>query len=397
MLRQLNERMERYAERKLAAMSEVERRDARAFDEWFIRRGGWKWLIWIGVAATLVAAVASQLPWNLRFVPAAIMFNGIAYALLWAGFVAWFGYRRLQGKLLRVTGACLLTVAIIAPLVVAAMEMMRGRPPFAWLTDSALLRHLAVATFLFAFLYVSVVALISTFRNREHIALARHLEAEARRSELSRRLAESELKLLQSQIEPHFLFNTLGSAQQLAEKGAPDAARLIGDLIRFLRAATPSLRREATTLDDEARLVGAYLAIMRTRFGTRLRYSIDVPAALRSTPLPSGMLITLVENAVKHGIEPLPEGGEIVVSAHDRSDGRLEVRVADTGAGLGTQTPGQGIGLANIRERIAMLYGDGAALELEENVPRGFVARLLLPVERAAMHPAAALRSEELQ
>jgi signal transduction histidine kinase len=396
MLRRLNERMERYAERKLAAMSEVERRDARAFDEWFIRKGGWKWLVWIGVAATLLAGVASQLPWNLRFVPAAIMFNGIAFALLWAGFVAWFGYRRLQGKLLRVTGASLLTVAIVAPFVVAAMEMMRGRPPFAWLTDSALLRHLAVTTFLFAFLYVSVVALISTFRNREHIALARHLEAEARRSELSRRLAESELKLLRSQIEPHFLFNTLGSAQQLAEKGAPDAARLIGDLIRFLRAATPSLRREATTLDDEARLVGAYLAIMRTRFGARLRFAIDVPAALRSTPLPSGMLITLVENAVKHGIEPLPEGGEITVSAHDRADGRLEVRVADTGAGLATDAPGQGIGLANIRERIAMLYGDGAALELEENVPRGFVARLLLPVERAATRGVVTLPSVEV-
>jgi len=381
MLRRLNERLERYAASKLAAMSEVERRDARAFDEWFVRKRGWKWLLWIFGAATALAGIASYLPWNLRFLGAAIMFNGIAFALLWAGFVAWFGYRRLQGKLLRVTGICLLTVAIVAPLVVATMELIRGRPPFAWLTDSALLRHLAVATFLFAFLYVSVVALISTFRNREHLALARHLEAEARRSELSRRLAESELKLLQSQIEPHFLFNTLGSAQQLAEKGAPDAARLIGDLIRFLRAATPALRREATTLDDESHLVGAYLAIMRTRLGTRLRFRVDVPPPLRGIALPSGMLITLVENAVKHGIEPLSQGGEIAVSV-TQVDGRLEVRVADTGAGLGNAAPGQGIGLANIRERLALLYGARAALELEENVPRGFVARLLVPLER---------------
>jgi len=200
MLRRLNERMERYAERQLAAMSEVERRDARAFDEWFMRRRGWRWLVWVCAGATLLAAAAAELPWNLRFLPAAVMFNGIAFALLWAAFVAWFGYRRLQGKLLRVTGFCLLTVAIVAPLVVAVMEVARGRSPFAWLTDSALLRHLAVATFIFAFLYVSVVALISTFRNREHLALAKHLEAEARRSDLSRRLAESELKLLQSQI-----------------------------------------------------------------------------------------------------------------------------------------------------------------------------------------------------
>ena len=193
MLRRLNERMEQYAARKLAAMSEVERRDARAFDDWFVRQRGWRWLVWICVGATLLAGAAAQLPWNLQFVPAAIMFNGIAFALLWAAFVAWFGYRRLQGKLLRMTGVSLLTVAIVAPLVVATLEVIRGRPPFEWLTDSVMLRHLAVATFVFAFLYVSVVALISTFRNREHIALAKHLEAEARRSDLSRRLAESEL------------------------------------------------------------------------------------------------------------------------------------------------------------------------------------------------------------
>ena len=112
MLRRLNERMERYAERQLAAMSEVERRDARAFDEWFVRRRGWRWLVWVCAGATLLAAAAAELPWNLRFLPAAVMFNGIAFALLWAAFVAWFGYRRLQGKLLRVTGFCLLTVQL---------------------------------------------------------------------------------------------------------------------------------------------------------------------------------------------------------------------------------------------------------------------------------------------
>ena len=100
---------------------------------------------------------------------------------------------------------------------------------------------------MFGFLFALVTALIAHLRNREYRALTAHLEAEARQSETSRQLAESKLKLLQLQIEPHFLFNTLGSAQQLAEKGAPDAARLIGDLIRFLRAATPALRDEVTT------------------------------------------------------------------------------------------------------------------------------------------------------
>ena len=113
--------------------------------------------------------------------------------------------------------------------------------------DSALLRHIVTGALVFGFLYTFVVALIANLRNREYRALAANLEAEARQSELSRQLAESKLKLLQLQIEPHFLFNTLGSAQQLAEKGAPEAARLISDLIRFLRAATPTLRDEATT------------------------------------------------------------------------------------------------------------------------------------------------------
>ena len=123
---------------------------------------------------------------------------------------------------------------------------------------------------------------------------------------------------------------------------------------------------------------------MRTRLTRRLDYAIDIPAALADVPLPPGMLITLVENAIKHGIEPSPAGGRIDISA--RVDGAsLAVRVSDTGAGLaGGGQPGQGIGLANIRERLGLLFGDMAALELAENAPRGFVACLLLP------HPAPA-------
>jgi len=218
-------------------------------------------------------------------------------------------------------------------------------------------------------------------------------------SELSRRLAESQLRLLQLQIEPHFLFNTLGSAQQLAEKSAPDAARLIADLIRFLRAATPALRENATTLKQEAAMVGAYLAIMQTRLPRALAFRIDVPAELADCAIPPGMLITLVENAIKHGIEPCPGGGAIDVTAR-LQDGpahlppALVVTVADTGAGLGSHAPGQGIGLANIRERLALLHGDRAALELEENTPRGFVARLVFPAAHAPSNPSLPLARE---
>ena len=149
--------------------------------------------------------------------------------------------------------------------------------------------------------------------------------------------------MLQLQIEPHFLFNTLGSAQQLAERGAPEAARLISNLIRFLRAATPSMRNEATTLAQEAALIGAYLEIMKTppRRAARLR-RVACPTSFGARALPPGMLITLVENAIKHGIELSPDGGRIDVRAERGGAGMLVLTVADTGAGLdGGSQPGR--------------------------------------------------------
>ena len=378
----LRQRYEAFAERVLASLSEIEREDVRIFDRWFYRERGWRWVVWIFLGTTLVAAGASRLPWNMSFTEAAILFNVVVFMLVWAGLGAWFGYRKYQGKLVRFVVGTLVFVLAGAFVGGTIADFLKGRAPLAWLSDIASLRHIVTAALVFGFLYAALVALIANLRNREYVAQSGRLEMEARQSDLSRRLAESQLRLLQAQIEPHFLFNTLGSAQQLAEKGAPEAARLIADLICFLRAATPALRENATTLAQEAAMVGAYLAIMRTRLRGRLAFVVDVPAAVGGTPLPPGMLITLVENAIKHGIEPSPHGGSVTVAARtdDRDDGaRLVVTVTDTGAGLGSGAPGQGIGLANIRERLALLHGDRAQLELEENAPQGFIARLVLP------------------
>jgi sensor histidine kinase YesM len=320
----------------------------------------------------------------MSFVEAAILFNLVVLMLIWAGLSAWFGYRRFQGKIFRfvVVGPLLALAGAFVGAGIAGW--VKGVDPLDWLNDSAKLRHVVTAGLIFGFLYALVVALIAHLRNREYAALTARLAAEARQSELSRQLAESQLRMLQLQVEPHFLFNTLGSARQLAEKGAPDAARMIGDLIVFLRAATPALREARTTLSAEADLVRAYLSIMRTRLGRRLEFAVSIPDALGDTPLPPGMLITLVENAIKHGIEPWPPGGRVDITACAAGE-RLEVSVADTGAGLeGVATPGTGIGLANIRERLALLYGERATLELEEHAPRGFVARILLPREAPA-------------
>ena len=381
MIETLRTRYDDFAQRVLGSLSEIERRDVRAFDRWFYTSGGWRWLIGVVAATTLVAWMASQLPWNMSFAEAAILFNLVVLTLIWSGLSAWFGYRKFQGRIFRQTVLAPL-LALVGALVGASIAgLVQGVDPLAYLNDSAKLRHVVTAALVFGFLFAFVTALIAHLRNREYRALTAHFEAEARQSETSRQLAESKLKLLQLQIEPHFLFNTLGSAQQLAEKGAPDAARLIGDLIRFLRAATPALREEVATLRQEAGMIRAYLGIMQARLSRRLVWSLSLPEDLEATPVPPGMLITLVENAIKHGIEPCARGGRIDVMV-ERRGAWLVLTVEDTGAGLTGLPSTSGIGLANVRERLALLYGDAAALELEENEPCGFRARILIPLTR---------------
>jgi signal transduction histidine kinase len=394
MLDALRTRYDAFADRVLCSLSEIEREDVRTFDRWFYQGGGWRWLVGIVAVTTGVAFVASKLPWNMRFVEAAVLFNILVLTLLWSGLAAWFGYRKFSGKLFRyiVLGPLL---ALLGAFVGASVAgLVKGVDPLAWLQDSTKVRHIVTAGLVFGVLYTLLVALIANLRNREYKALAARLEAEARQSTLSRQLAESKLRMLQLQIEPHFLFNSLGSAQQLAEKGAPEAARLIANLIRFLRAATPALRDDASTLAQERTLAEAYLGIMKTRLADRLAYTVDIPPALADAVVPPGMLITLVENAIKHGIEPAPGGGRIDVRAAQDGDGHLVLSVADTGVGLAHGgTAGQGIGLANIRERLALLFDDRASLELAANAPRGCVARIALPASAGASRRAAPARA----
>ena len=358
-------------------LPEIERRDVQAFDRWFVKGRGWV-LVFVILLVNLVAAeVASQLPWNMSFVEAAILINVLVFFLLWAVLTVWFGYRKFHGKLLRYIVIAPVLALIGAFVGAGAADVIKGGNPFDWLIDSSKIRHVVIASLVFGFLYALFTSIIVHLRNREYAALATKLELERHQIELSCQLAESRLKMLQLQIEPHFLFNTLGSAQQLARGKAPDAARLIGDLIHFLRAATPSMREDHTTLAQDGAMIGAYLAIMQTRLGARLRYKVTIPPELESFRLPPGMLITLVENAIKHGIEPFSPGGEIHVYAH-RDGSSVVVCVADTGQGLSNH-PGQGIGLANIRERLHLLHSERAQLSLGENSPHGFVARLELP------------------
>jgi LytS/YehU family sensor histidine kinase len=227
------------------------------------------------------------------------------------------------------------------------------------------------------FALAALSALIAHLRNREYVSLAERLRLESKQEQLSRQIAETRLHLLQAQIEPHFLFNTLASAQQLAVGKAPEAAQLLGHLTRFLRAAMPRLRDGDATLGHEIEMINAYLAIMQARLGGRLRYSVEVDPVLHPLHFPSLMLMTLVENAIKHGIEPLKEGGEVRISV-SRAAGRLTASVIDTGAGL-SESVGSGVGLDNIRERLRVRFGEAGSLKLSANEPRGFAARVEIP------------------
>jgi sensor histidine kinase YesM len=219
------------------------------------------------------------------------------------------------------------------------------------------------------------VSLFFYLKHRETRAAARLHKAEAERHLMSKQAIEAELKMMQAQVEPHFLFNTLASVQYLTETDPPAANRLLGHLIEYLRAALPELRASSTTLGKEVRLAEAYLNILGTRLGPRLEFTIDVPDDLAPHSFPPNL---------KHGIEPAADGGRICVAAR-RVDQALVVTVQDTGRGLAMPAQsGQGVGLANIRERLAALYGAQALFKLEPLEPQGTCATLAIPLEHTA-------------
>jgi len=208
---------------------------------------------------------------------------------------------------------------------------------------------------------------------------ARVATAAASEEGLKRQLVEANLKMMQAQVEPHFLFNTLASVDYLIETDPARASKMQKNLIQYLRAALPQMREGSTTLGREMVLCRSYLEILKVRMEDRLQFAINVPQGLLSAQFPPMMLPTLVENAVKHGLEPKPEGGSLTIAA-DIANGQLRVTVADTGLGFGAASqPGTGLGLANVRERLAALYHGAAKLAVEANSPAGTIVRIELP------------------
>jgi hypothetical protein len=217
-------------------------------------------------------------------------------------------------------------------------------------------------------------------------AVARRI-AERRRSEQAaaaqtvteKELTVAKLSLLHAQVEPHFLYNTLASAQYLTRTDPVRADEMLGHLILYLRHSLPRTDEALSTLGVELERSRAYLEILKLRMGPRLALQIDVPEDLRATPLPPMMLQTLVENAIKHGLEPKQGGGTVWILA--RSNDRIvSVTVADDGDGFNAESTGTGIGLKNVRERLRLVYGGAAALAIVANFPSGVAATITVPV-----------------
>ncbi|WP_395699387.1 sensor histidine kinase [Aquabacterium sp.] len=222
------------------------------------------------------------------------------------------------------------------------------------------------------------------------------LHAEMAAAEAARRLAlENQLKLLESQLEPHMLFNTLANLRVLIGLDPPRAQAMLDRLIAFLRATLNGSRNGSHTLRAEFDRLADYLALMAVRMGPRLTVQFDLPDDLRERLVPPLLLQPLVENAIKHGLEPKVEGGRIEVRA-ERDAGRLRLTVRDTGIGLAQAaalTPnadGSGYGTSHVRERLAALFGEQARFELAgaSGPEGGTLATLLLPLPPTAAAPA---------
>jgi Histidine kinase/Histidine kinase-, DNA gyrase B-, and HSP90-like ATPase len=296
----------------------------------------------IGLPASLLSFGTRRLLWPNRSAPIAFLLPFVIAFLL----LAWFGGTWL-----------------------AALLLGHPWPVQGYLTSLVIT---AVAGFV-AVLY---------FWEREKMA---GLETEAAQQKsrvetIERQAAQARLALLQAQIEPHFLFNTLANLHALIGAEPARAQAMLSHLNGFLRASLSAARKDRNTLAEEFALLRDYLELLSIRMGARLAFRLDLPQELAQTQVPPMLLQPLVENAVKHGLEPKVEGGEVTVIAR-RDGAHMVLQVADNGLGFAAAaTSGTNVGLAHLRERLAAIYGAGASLVIAENAQGGVSVTLNLPL-----------------
>ncbi|MGE0582352.1 MAG: sensor histidine kinase [Steroidobacteraceae bacterium] len=337
---------------------------------------------WKRVAFTLLFSFSwgalFGLGWTSGWWGAVVRFMGLGLILMLV-----FGlFEQWPGRLPHWLPRWLLQVAAVAacvPIVTVAMWIGStdpGDPPF-WEVQERMAGFGTLTGF--GLLMSPWVALGALVRQKEALAREQALALGLAQSEMARHALDARLSLLQAQVAPHFLFNTLANVQALVERGSPQAPAVLRSLIAYLRAAVPRLDDTATTVGHELDLVRAYLDLMRMRMPDRLQFGLKADDTALSLRCPPMTLLTLVENAVRHGIDPSEDGGRIDVEVRCQ-DGRCKVLVADDGEGLQAAGQGLGTGLAALRERLALTFGESASLAVQSRDPRGVVALVQFPM-----------------
>jgi sensor histidine kinase YesM len=260
--------------------------------------------------------------------------------------------------------------------VIAVRSLVPGVGPN--LSSSDVKTGSYISNLLYALLFGSIISYI-------FISLQKISDEKLKRMEVEKNAAITEIKLLQSQMEPHFLFNTLSNILGLIGPDPEKAKRMLEAFTLFLRASLVTARSETISLSQEMDVVKNYLEVLSVRMGSRLRYTIDIPGDLGRVRVPPLLVQPLVENAVKHGLEPSISGGELLITCARQGD-TVRITVVDSGQGINELSPGNGISLENIKKRLDLVYNGRAGLVLEENKPTGVKAVIELPYDPAMDH-----------
>ena len=303
---------------------------------------------------------------------------GFAVVLVFGLFEQW--PQRLPPRLARWV-LQLIGIVIIVPFAAwfAYWATTGGQPRIG--EDQQVLTGYLLLTFT-GILFAPWLALGAMLRQRDAFAQRQALAFALERSELERKAADARLRLLQAQVQPHFLFNTLANVKALVDTGSAQASTVLDNLIAYLRAAVPRLNEPSTTLGNEVELVNAYLTVMQMRMPDRLQFAVRIEPHVQRYLCPPMTLLALVENAVRHGIDPSETGGRIDVDI-TRSQSRCRINVVDTGVGLQANSRGLGTGLSTLRERLLLFFGPTAQLRLLELQPHGMQAAVEFPILEA--------------
>lgn len=269
----------------------------------------------------------------------------------------------------------------LPPIIASAIGLLTGLVVAGtWLTGNpGYYLSIEQASLVLGIFFSIVGYFIFDTRARVFALSAELAQTQANEAAAAQKVAETELRLLQAQIEPHFLFNTLSNITSMVHSNPDAAEQTLNNLSTLLRNSLRQTREPLTSLSEELRVLRAYLDIQKIRMGDRLQYHIDAPAGLSAMPIPPLLLQPLVENAISHGIEPAIDGGQIDVLIQPFDD-VVQFTVRDTGIGIIDDKPSNGTGLSNVRERLRALYQDQASLKLLENTPQGVTVELRIPL-----------------